>query len=92
MKVSCLSYCQGSNGEVAYLSEEERVAMVQAVRGAVPKETGKLIIAGRFKKSKQWGNKDWFPLFIDAFLDALSHLYKRVCPSVRRSVTHELNF
>lgn len=37
---------QGSNGEVAYLSEEERVAMVQAVRGAVPKETGKLIIAG----------------------------------------------
>ena len=30
------------------------------------------------------------------FLDAFSHLYKRVCPSVRRSVgpsvTHELNF
>jgi len=37
---------QGSNGEVAYLSEEERVAMVKAVRDAVPKETGKLIIAG----------------------------------------------
>lgn len=37
---------QGSNGEVAYLTDEERVAMVQAVRDAVPRESGKIIIAG----------------------------------------------
>ena len=37
---------QGSNGEVAYLSEDERVAIVKAVREAVPRESGKLIIAG----------------------------------------------
>ena len=37
---------QGSNGEVAYLSEEERVAIVKAVRETVPRESGKLIIAG----------------------------------------------
>jgi len=37
---------QGSNGEVAYLTEEERVAMVKAVRESVPKESGKLLIAG----------------------------------------------
>ena len=37
---------QGSNGEVAYLSEEERVAIVKAVRETVPRKSGKLIIAG----------------------------------------------
>ena len=37
---------QGSNGEVAYLSESERVSMVAAAREAVPKDSGKLIIAG----------------------------------------------
>ena len=37
---------QGSNGEVAYLSEDERVAIVKAVRETVPRESGKLIIAG----------------------------------------------
>ena len=31
-------------------------------------------------------------IFHSLFLDAFSHLYKRVCPSVRPSVTHELNF
>ena len=44
-----LYYRQGSNGEVAYLSEEERVAIVRAVRSAVPKDTGKLIIAGKIE-------------------------------------------
>ena len=39
---------QGSNGEVAYLTEEERVAMIKAVRDVVPKQSGKLIIAGMF--------------------------------------------
>ena len=32
------------------------------------------------------------PQVLSVFLDAFSHLYKRVCPSVGRSVTHELNF
>ena len=32
----------------------------------------------------------FYPIII--FLDAFSHLYKRVCPSVRRSVPNELNF
>ncbi|XP_042338050.1 4-hydroxy-2-oxoglutarate aldolase, mitochondrial-like, partial [Plectropomus leopardus] len=35
---------QGSNGEYPYLSEEERVEVVRAVRGSLPKD--KLLMAG----------------------------------------------
>ena len=43
--ILCLGYVvQGSNGEYAYLTGEERVDMVKRVRNMVPKE--KLIIAG----------------------------------------------
>ena len=34
--------------------------------------------------------KAWLRPSVCGFLDAFSHLYKRVCPSVRPSVTHEL--
>ena len=30
--------------------------------------------------------------YLNKFLDAFSHIYKRVCPYVGPSVTHELNF
>jgi len=37
---------QGSNGEVAYLSETERVSIVSAVKAHIPADSGKIVIAG----------------------------------------------
>ena len=37
-------------------------------------------------EGKGWGKRNWFTGMGSDFLDATTHLYKRSCPSVRRSV------
>lgn len=37
---------QGSNGEYVYLSTEERIDLVKCVRDSLPRDSGKIILAG----------------------------------------------
>ena len=37
-------------------------------------------------EGKGWGKRNWFTGMGSDFLDATTHLYKRSCPSVRRSI------